>query len=134
MVNKLEKEVLLKYFPNTRFTRTCRGKSSKHHYYMVEEKDQLRFLSGLGKTQKNYTTGNIDIIIPGFQLANVDAVKALENLLENNIMYYSGILGGMSNEGLPLDEFAVSKSEGFKNFCKHELSELRKKHKAILGR
>lgn len=131
----MEKDLVLEHFPNTRFVRTCKSKSKRHHYYMAEEKDQLRFLSGIDKTQKDFKTGLVNVIVRGCKLTfNVGAIRAYEKLLLNNIKYYSGEIGGMNNAGELLGEEQINKSLGLKQFCGYELSQVRKIYKEILGK
>lgn len=43
-VNKAEKEAVLKRFPRTQFVRTMKQDSKRHHYYMVEEREPVRYV------------------------------------------------------------------------------------------
>lgn len=101
---------------------------------MVEEKDQLRFLSGMPKTQKDFASDTIIIIVPGSPIINDYAIKAFESLLINNIKYYNGDIGGMTNNGELLTEAQIGKSQGMRKFCEFELGQLRKRYKNILKR
>ena len=131
-INKQEKSLLLKNFPNMWYNRTQRNKSKRHRYLVAEEKDILRFLSGMDKTQKDFNTKKINVVVKGSPIINTDAIRAFEMLLLNNIKYYKGEVGGMSNDGELLSEEQITRSTGLRKFCEYELSQLRKKYKYIL--
>ncbi len=99
---------------------------------MPELKDQLRFLSGIDKTQENRSTGETYVIIPGCKYINYDAVKAFEILLLNNIDVYSGKIGSPANGYEILDEMKVAKSVAVKRWCEYELRLVRKMYGAVL--
>ncbi len=132
LINQEEKDEVLKYFPNTKFYRTCKQKSKKHRYYMPELKDQLRFLSGIDKTQEDRGAGKSYIVIPGCKYINYSAVKAFEALLLNNIDVYSGKIGSPTNGYEILDETKVLRSIPVKKWCEYELQLVRKMYGAVL--
>lgn len=47
-----EKEAVCKKYPDTRFVRTMKQDSGRHHYYMVEAGAAFRYLNYLRGTDK----------------------------------------------------------------------------------
>ncbi len=44
-INKAEKEAIRERFPNVHIVRTMKKKSKRHHYYVEENRNVVRFLN-----------------------------------------------------------------------------------------
>lgn len=47
LINKAEKELISRFFPNVHITRTMKQKSKRHRYYCEEDKRVMTFLKKL---------------------------------------------------------------------------------------
>lgn len=48
-ITTTEKELIREKFPNVHIVRTMKGDSKRHHYYMTEERNAMKFLRSLRK-------------------------------------------------------------------------------------
>lgn len=51
-ISLMEKEAVCKKYPDTKFVRTMRQDSKRHHYYMVEAGAPYRYLNSLRSNDK----------------------------------------------------------------------------------
>lgn len=60
LITKSEKETIMKRFPDVHIVRTMKQHSSRHRYYMVEEREPMRLLRklrGIEEPRRNNTYG-----------------------------------------------------------------------------
>lgn len=126
--------MVLKHFPNTSFYRSVKSKSKRKIYYMTAMHDQLRFLSGIDKVAYSNKNGKRirEVVIQGVSTPNLDALYAYVELLQHEIKYFSGEIGGGRYGELLTDE-EVRRFHGRKKYNINTLEYIFKRHPEIKG-